>query len=87
MNRYKNLSKKNSRKNRKLKNISRKKRKNNNKIIDCCLVNDKNQKSIKKCRRKKDNKIFDFPRRFKRSQCRNPRGFTMKASCAPYSQC
>ena len=87
MNRSKKILRKNSRKNRKGKNNSGKRKKNNNRIIDCCLVNDKNQKSIKRCRRKKDNKIFDFPRRFKRSQCRNPRGFTMKASCAPYKFC
>ena len=50
---------------------------------DCCNSTRKN----KKCIRTKDEKIFNLPRRFTRKQCRNPRGFTMKASCAPYKFC
>jgi hypothetical protein len=54
-------------------------------IIDCCEINN----STKKCIRKKDNKVFTFPRRFSRKKCLSskPKGFTMKASCAPYKNC
>ena len=38
------------------------------------------------CKRK-DGKTFKMPRKFSRKKCRNPRGFTMKASCAPYRFC
>jgi len=38
------------------------------------------------CKRK-DGKTFKMPRKFSRAKCRNPRGFTMKASCAPYRFC
>ena len=40
-----------------------------------------------KCRRKTDKKTFTMPRKFSRAKCRNPRGFTMRASCAPYRGC
>jgi len=40
-----------------------------------------------KCKRKTDNKVFTMPRKFSRAKCRNPRGFTMRASCAPYRGC
>jgi len=38
------------------------------------------------CKRK-DSKTFKMPRKFSRKKCRNPRGFTMRASCAPYRFC
>jgi Cu-Zn family superoxide dismutase len=34
-----------------------------------------------------DDKIFNLPRRFTRKQCADIRGFTMRASCAPYKGC
>ena len=40
-----------------------------------------------KCQRKTDKKIFTMPRKFSRAKCRNPRGFTMRASCAPFHGC
>ena len=42
----------------------------------CCLT------KRGKCKRKTDNKVFTMPRKFSRAKCRNPRGFTMRASCA-----
>ena len=48
----------------------------------CC----KTTKNTKICMRK-DNKTFKLPRRFSKQKCKNPRGFTMKASCAPYKYC
>uniref|UniRef100_A0A6C0F8I4 Uncharacterized protein n=1 Tax=viral metagenome TaxID=1070528 RepID=A0A6C0F8I4_9ZZZZ len=39
------------------------------------------------CKRKSDGKIFDLPRKYSRKRCRNPKGFTMKSSCAPYKDC
>jgi len=52
---------------------------------DCCKVN----KYTKKCVRIKDKKVFDLPRRFTYKQCINikNKGFTMRASCAPYKYC
>ncbi len=47
-----------------------------------CCTNPK----TKKCMRQ-DKKIFNLPRRFSMKQCKQPRGFTMKASCAPYKDC
>ena len=54
-------------------------------MIGCC----KSNSSSKKCVRKEDNKVFNFPRRFSRKKCltSKPKGFTMKASCAPYKNC
>lgn len=54
-------------------------------MIDCCKTNN----STKKCIRKEDNKVFTFPRRFSRKKCliSKPKGFTMRASCAPYKNC
>tara|TARA_B100000795_G_scaffold137756_1_gene102907 strand:- start:76 stop:597 length:522 start_codon:yes stop_codon:yes gene_type:complete len=54
-------------------------------MIGCC----KSNSSSKKCVRKEDNKVFNFPRRFSRKKCltSKPKGFTMKASCAPYINC
>ena len=38
--------------------------------------------------RKSDKKIFSLPRRFTRKRCKKgAKGFTMKASCAPYKGC
>tara|TARA_Y100000389_G_scaffold202990_1_gene250015 strand:- start:5802 stop:6308 length:507 start_codon:yes stop_codon:yes gene_type:complete len=53
---------------------------------DCCKVTNK---LTKKCLRIKDKKIFDLPRRFSRSKCikSKVKGFTMRASCAPYKYC
>ena len=49
--------------------------------MDCC----KHNKSAKKCIRKSDKKMFSLPRRFTRKRCKKGvKGFTMKASCAPY---
>jgi len=49
----------------------------------CCNHNKKDTK----CIRKKDNKVFKLPRRFSKKKCKNPKGFTMKSSCAPYKYC
>ena len=48
----------------------------------CCssTSNDSN------CKRK-DGKTFSLPRKFSRGECKNPKGFTMKSSCAPYNYC
>lgn len=53
------------------------------KITNCC----NHTKKHKLCIRKNDKKIFKLPRRFTKKQCKNPKGFTMKASCAPYKNC
>jgi len=53
---------------------------------DCCKVNKKD----KKCVRKLDKKEFDIAkRRFSKKTCLTKpiKGFTMKSSCAPYSNC
>ena len=52
-------------------------------MVDCC----KHSKHDKKCTRKKDKKTFKLPRKFSRKKCRKPKGFTMRASCAPYDGC
>ncbi len=51
--------------------------------MSCCTAN----KTRRTCRRVTDGKKFKLPRRFTRKQCRNPRGFTMRSSCAPYIGC
>ncbi len=38
------------------------------------------------CKRK-DGKTFSLPRKFSRGECKNPSGFTMRSSCAPYKYC
>lgn len=54
--------------------------------IECCKMTSKSKKH--KCIRKKDGKLFTIKnRRFSKSQCSNPKGFSMKASCAPYKYC
>jgi len=55
-------------------------------MIDCCKSY-KNPK-IKKCVRKNDKKVFKLPRKFSYKQCKSKiKGFTMRASCAPYKNC
>ena len=50
---------------------------------NCC-----NHTSIDiQCTRQSDGKVFDLPRKYSRKRCRNPKGFTMKSSCAPYKDC
>ena len=53
--------------------------------MNCCSKKIKNKKQ---CLRE-DNKIFNLPRRFSQKQCltQHIRGFTMRASCAPYKFC
>ena len=50
---------------------------------NCC----NHTKIDKKCIRKSDKRVFDLPRKFSRRKCRKAKGFTMKASCAPYKDC
>ena len=59
-------------------------KKKKQKIKNCCTVNRK----MKKCLRK-DGKLFSLPRRFSKKKCKKGpiKGFTMKASCAPYKFC
>ena len=52
---------------------------------DCCSLTITNRD--KKCIRKSDKKVFDLPRRWPIENCKTPRGFTMKSSCAPYKDC
>ena len=47
----------------------------------CC-----NDPKTKKCIRQ-DKKIFSLPRRFSMKQCKHLKGYSMKASCAPYKYC
>jgi hypothetical protein len=51
----------------------------------CHKLSDNAEKKTKKCRRMRDGKVFKLPRKFSPSKCKNPRGFTMKSSCAPYA--
>ena len=50
---------------------------------NCCRSNNKD----KSCIRKSDKKVFKLPRRFSKKKCKNPKGFTMRSSCAPYKDC
>ena len=52
-------------------------------MVSCC----NHKKDDKICIRKSDNKSFKLPRKFSRQKCKNPKGFTMRASCAPYKDC
>lgn len=54
-------------------------------MTNCCKVSNK----AKSCTRITDKKKFSLPRRFSKKKCLSgpPKGFTMKASCAPYSGC
>ena len=53
--------------------------------IDCC----KSKKNHKNCVRSYDNKVFSLPRKFSKKRCvKGPiKGFTMRASCAPFNKC
>ena len=51
--------------------------------MSCCNTNI----TSTTCKRTTDGKIFNLPRKFTRKQCDNPRGFTMRSSCAPYIGC
>ena len=55
------------------------------KIKNCCQA----YNSDKVCIRKSDNKKFKLPRKFSKNKCKNNKikGFSMKSSCAPYSDC
>ena len=52
-------------------------------MVNCC--NHKIDDKI--CIRSSDKKSFKLPRKFTRRKCKKPKGFTMKASCAPYKDC
>lgn len=54
-------------------------------MTNCCLSTSK----TKKCIRESDQKTFTFPRKFTKEEClQGPiKGFTMRASCAPYLDC
>ena len=54
-------------------------------IKDCCLIDNRS----KECERKSDHKSFSFPRKFTKEEClKGPiKGFTMRASCAPFLEC
>lgn len=51
----------------------------------CCKAGPKN----KKCTRNSNKKVFTLPRKFSVLNCllKNIKGFTMRASCAPYKNC
>ena len=52
-------------------------------MVNCC----NHSKNDNKCIRKGDKKSFKLPRKFSRHKCKNPKGFTMRSSCAPYKDC
>lgn len=54
-------------------------------MTNCCLSTSK----TKKCIRESDQKSFTFPRKFSKEEClRGPiKGFTKRASCAPFLGC
>ena len=42
-------------------------------------------KKDKRCRRNRDGKIFELPRKYSKKQCsRGVKGYSMKSSCAPF---
>ena len=51
-------------------------------MTNCCRATKKDKKCIRK-----DKKVFSLPRKFSKKKCKHPKGFTMKASCAPYKYC
>ena len=51
-------------------------------MVSCC----NHRPHDKNCKRQ-DGKTFKLPRKFSKNQCKQPRGFTMKSSCAPYKYC
>ena len=52
---------------------------------NCCKAGPKN----KKCKRRSNGKVFSLPRKFSKLVClmKQIKGFTMRASCAPYKNC
>jgi hypothetical protein len=50
-------------------------------MVNCCNHTKNDNK------RKSDKKSFKLPRKFSRRKCKKAKGFTMKASCAPYKDC
>jgi len=52
-------------------------------MVNCC----NHSKYDKICIRSSDKKSFKLPRKFSRQKCKNPKGFTMRSSCAPYKDC
>jgi hypothetical protein len=57
-----------------------------NPVINCNKLTNNNVKKTKKCRRMRDGKVFDLPRRFPPSKCKKSkiRGYSMRSSCAPF---
>lgn len=57
----------------------------NCKMKNCCKSTPKNRQ----CVRKSNKKVFTLPRKFTKLNCltRIIRGFTMRASCAPFKNC
>ena len=51
--------------------------------MESCCSSTSNDSSCKR----KDGKTFSLPRKFSRGECKNPKGFTMKSSCAPFKYC
>jgi hypothetical protein len=89
---YKNMGKNNTPNIKKMENIRQsitllKKWINTHKkggeIPNCCHHTNKDTQ----CTRKKDSKIFKLPRLFSQEKCQNPKGFSMRSSCAPYKGC
>ena len=54
-------------------------------MINCCRHNKKHRSCVRKT--KSGEKIYKLPRRFSKEQCKKPSGFTMRASCVPYTGC
>ena len=54
-------------------------------VKPCCKAGPKN----KVCIRFTNKKLFSLPRKFPKAKClKGPiKGFTMRASCAPYKNC
>lgn len=54
-------------------------------IPECC----KHKSTSTVCIRKKDDKLFSLPRKYSKSDCltSKSKGFSKKASCAPYLNC
>lgn len=52
---------------------------------DCCHAGPTN----KQCQRLSNKKLFNLPRKFDIHKCLSGqiKGFTMRASCAPYKNC
>lgn len=51
---------------------------------NCC----KHKPTDKRCIRKSDGKVFNLPRKFSKTKCmQGVKGFTARASCAPYKGC